>query len=406
MDSKETALTAFDALLSNKLRTSLAILGIVIGIAAVVSLIALGQGAQTSVTQRIASTGSNLLTISPGQSNQRGVQGGSGSANTLTLEDAQAIAANKSLTTVAAVSAEVSQSYQITQGRNNTNSRTTGVLPGYRTTSNLTLASGSFITDKQVAGLEKVVVLGSTVANDLFGGGTAVGQTVQIKRIPFRVIGITAPKGGGGFGSPDDSVFVPVTTAQKLLVGSDNVNSISITATSADVMNQTMDSVGYFLLRRHTLSTPQEADFSIRSQADLLSAITETTSTFTNLLSGIAAISLLVGGIGIMNIMLVTITERTREIGIRKAIGAKKKDILLQFLLESVVLTLAGGAIGVVMGLGISLIAGQLLNIPPALSLYGPLLAFGVSSAIGVVFGYYPARRAAQLQPIEALRYE
>ncbi|MEK7499847.1 MAG: ABC transporter permease, partial [Patescibacteria group bacterium] len=189
MDSKETALTAFDALLSNKLRTSLAILGIVIGIAAVVALIALGQGAQTSVTERIASTGSNLLTISPGQSNQRGVQGGSGSANTLTIEDAQAIAANKSLTTIAAVSAEVSQSYQITQGRNNTNSRTTGVLPGYSTTSNITLASGSFITDKQVTGLEKVVVLGSTVANDLFGGGTAVGQTVQIKRIPFRVIG-------------------------------------------------------------------------------------------------------------------------------------------------------------------------------------------------------------------------
>ncbi len=406
MDLKETALTAFDALLSNKLRTSLAILGIVIGIAAVVALIALGQGAQTSVTDRIASTGSNLLTITSGQSNQRGIQGGSGSANTLTLEDAQAIATNLSLTTVAAVSAEVSQSYQITQGRNNTNSRITGVLPDYRTTSNLTIASGSFITDKQVAGLEKVAVLGSTVADDLFGTGNAVGQTVQIKRIPFRVIGVTATKGGGGFGSPDDSVFVPVTTAQKLLVGTDYVNTISITATNADVMTQTMDSVGYFLLRRHKLSTPQEADFSIRSQADLLSAITATTSTFTNLLSGIAAISLLVGGIGIMNIMLVTITERTREIGIRKAIGAKKKDILLQFLLESVVLTLSGGAIGVILGLSISTLAGRLLNIPPALSAYGPLLAFGVSSAIGIIFGYYPARRAAQLQPIVALRHE
>lgn len=406
MDLKETALTALDALLSNKLRTGLAILGIVIGIASVVALIALGQGTQAAVTERIAATGSNLLTITSGSSNRRGVQGEAGSANTLTLEDAQAIAGNRSLTTVAAVSAEVSQNYQITRGRNNNNARTTGVLPDYRTTSNITLAAGTFITDKNVAGLEKVAVLGANAAQGLFGTGKAVGETIQIKRLPFRVIGVAAAKGGGGFGSPDDGVFVPITTAQKLLVGTDHVNSISVAATSAETMNQTMDSVGYFLLRRHNLSDPQKADFNIRSQADLLAAITETTNTFTNLLSGIAAISLLVGGIGIMNIMLVTITERTREIGIRKAIGAKKKDILLQFLLESVVLTLAGGAIGVLLGLSVSLLAGRLLNIPAVLSLYGPLLAFGVSSAIGIVFGYYPARRAALLQPINALRYE
>lgn len=406
MDLKETALTSFDALLSNKLRTSLAVLGIVIGIAAVVALIALGQGAQTSVTDRIAATGSNLLTITSGQTSQRGIQGGAGSANTLTLDDAQAIAANQSLRTVAAVSAEVSRGYQITQGRNNINTRVTGILPDYRTTSNLTLASGSFITDTHVNGLERVAVLGPNVVTDLFGGGTAVGQSIQINRIPFRVIGVTAEKGGGGFGSPDDIVFVPITTAQKILVGTDYVNTISVAATSAEVMDQTMDEVGMFLLRRHRLSNPEDADFSIRSQADLISAVTEATGTLTNLLSGIAAISLLVGGIGIMNIMLVTITERTREIGIRKAIGAKKKDILLQFLLESVVLTLAGGTIGVLLGFGISMLAGRLLNIPPALSLYGPLLAFGVSSAIGIVFGYYPARRAALLQPIVALRYE
>ena len=406
MDLRETAITAFDALLSNKLRTGLATLGIVIGIAAVVALIALGQGAQASVTEQIASTGSNLLTITSGAANQHGIQGARGSANTLTLKDAQAIAANQSLTTVAAVSAEVSQNYQVTQGRNNTNARTTGVLPDYRITSNLTLASGSFITDKHVAGLEKVAVLGSNVAQELFGSGNVVGQTVQIKRIPFRVISVTETKGGGGFGSPDDSVFVPVTTAQKLLVGTDYVDSISVTATSAETMNQTMDSVGYFLLRRHNLPTPQQADFSIRSQADLLSAITATTSTFTNLLSGIAAISLLVGGIGIMNIMLVTITERTHEIGIRKAIGAKRRDILLQFLFESAVLTITGGIFGILLGLGISLLAGRLLGLSASLSLYGPLLAFSVSSTIGIVFGYYPARRAAMLQPIVALRYE
>lgn len=406
MDLKETIATSLDALLSNKLRTGLAILGIVIGIAAVVALIALGQGAQASVTERIASTGSNLLTITSSSSNQRGIQGATGSANTLTLADAQAIASNTSLTTVAAVSAEVSRNFQITQGRNNTNARVSGTLPDYHRTSNLTLASGTFFTNKQVTGSEKVVVLGSNVAQKLFGSGTAVGEQIQINRIPFRVIGVTAAKGGGGFGSPDDSVFIPITTAQKLLMGTEYVNTISVAATSAEAMTHTMDTVGYFLLRRHHLPTPEQADFSIRSQADLLSAITATTSTFTNLLSGIAAISLLVGGIGIMNIMLVTITERTREIGIRKAIGAKKKDILLQFLLESVVLTLAGGAIGVLLGLGISTLAGRLLSIPAAISLYGPLLAFGVSSAIGIVFGYYPARRAASLQPIVALRYE
>lgn len=407
MDYKETTITAFDALLSNKLRTGLAMLGIVIGIAAVVGLIALGQGTQKSVTDRISSVGSNLLTISPGVVNDRGgVRGAAGSANTLTLEDAKAIDANESFTTVLAVSAEVSRSFQVTQGRNNANVRVTGVMPGYQVASNISVQSGSFIADSNVNGLDKVAVLGPNVVEDLFGNSEAVGQTVQINRIPFRVIGVAQAKGGGGFGSPDDGVFVPVTTAQKLLVGSSYVNSISVAATSAETMDQTMDEVGMFLLRRHRIASPEQADFSIRSQADLLDAVTETTGTFTNLLSGIAAISLLVGGIGIMNIMLVTITERTREIGIRKAIGAKRKDILLQFLFESAVLTITGGILGILLGLGISVLAGSLLNIPTAFSMYGPLLAFSVSTIIGVVFGYYPARRAAMLQPTIALRYE
>ncbi len=408
MDIRETMSTAFDALWGSKLRTSLAILGIVIGIAAVVGLISLGEGAQAQVTERISSIGSNLLTISPRAANEgRGVQGAAGSGDTLTLDDAQAIAANKSLTTVHAVSAEVSRNYQVTQGRNNANARATGVLPGYVITSNITMQSGTFITDRSIAGIEKVAVLGPNVVTDLFGtSSTVLGQTIQINRIPFKVIGVTQTKGGGGFGSSDDSIFVPITTAQKLLVGTSFVNSISITATSAETMDQTMDEVGMFLLRRHHLSDPAAADFTIRSQADLLSAVTATTSTFTNLLSGIAAISLLVGGIGIMNIMLVTITERTREIGIRKAIGAKKKDILLQFLFESVVLTVIGGIFGILLGFGISLLASQLLSLNASYSLYGPLLAFTVSTAIGIIFGYYPARRAAQLQPIVALRYE
>lgn len=406
MDLKETIITAFDALLANKLRTGLAILGIVIGIAAVVSLISLGQGTQNSVTDRITSIGSNLLTISPGSSSQGGIRGGAGSARTLTLEDAQAIAENDSLTTVQAVSAEVSQNYQVTAGRNNTNSRVSGVLPDHVTTASITMETGSFITERHVSSMSSVAVLGPNVVEDLFGGGAAVGQTIKINNLPFTVIGVTQAKGGGGFGSTDDSVFVPIATAQKLLVGTEHVNSISVTATSGEVMDQTMDEIGWFLLRRHGLRNPQDADFSIRSQADLLETLTETTSTFTNLLAGIAAISLLVGGIGIMNIMLVTITERTREIGIRKAIGAKRKDILLQFLLESVVLTIAGGVLGILVGVGISLAARNFFGLSTALSVSAPLLAFSVSSAIGIIFGYYPAQRAARLQPIVALRYE
>jgi putative ABC transport system permease protein len=406
MDLKETISTAFDALLSNKLRTSLAILGIVIGIGAVVALIMLGQGAQASVTSRISSLGSNLLTIQSTATNQGGIRGATGSASTLTLADAEGILKSSSITTVAAVSAEVSRNYQITHSRQNTNARVTGTLPAYMTIHNDTLAQGNFFTESDVHSVAKNAVLGATVATDLFGGANAVGQTIQINHLPFRVVGVLASKGGSSFFSEDDLVFVPVTTAQKQLIGTDFIQSISVQAKSADVMTQATDQIGYFLLARHHVRTPEQADFSIRSQADILSAATAATSTFTSLLSGIAAISLLVGGIGIMNIMLVTITERTREIGIRKAIGGKRKDILLQFLLESIVLTLVGGILGILLGFGLSLLAGRFLSLTPAFSLYAPLLAFGVSSGIGIVFGYYPARRAAQMQPIEALRYE
>ncbi len=406
MDLKETLLTAFDALLSNKLRTGLAILGIVIGIGAVVALIMLGQGAQQAVTNSINSLGSNLLTVQSAATNQGGVRGATGSASTLTLDDAQAIAKAPTITTVDAVSAETSRNFQITHARANTNARVTGVLPAYAKIHNNTMSEGSFITEKDVTGLAKVAVLGPNIVTDLFNGATAVGQTMQINRIPFRVIGVLATKGGTGFFSEDDSVIIPITTAQKQLIGTDFVQTISIGAKSATVMNQATDQVGYFLLSRHHIRTPDQADFSIRSQADILNSATTATSTFTSLLSGIAAISLLVGGIGIMNIMLVTITERTREIGIRKAIGGKRKDILRQFLMEAVVLTLVGGALGVLLGFGLSLLVGRLLNISPAFSLYAPLLAFSVSTGIGIIFGYYPARRAAVMQPIEALRYE
>jgi len=406
MDLRETTATSFEALVSNKLRTGLAILGIVIGIGAVVALITLGKGAQDSVTKSISALGSNLLTVQPGATNTRGVQGAGGSSTTLTLDDAKALTNNPSITAVSAVSAEVSRNFQVTNGRNNGNYRTMGVLPTYAQIRNNTIAQGSFITPEQVTSMAKVAVIGPNVSTELFNGAEPIGQSISIKQIEFRVVGVTNSKGGNGFFSEDDVIYVPITTAQKILLGTKSVQSISIEAKSADDMITATNQVGFVLLARHHIATPEKADFSIRSQADILGAATTATSTLTGLLSGIAAISLLVGGIGIMNVMLVTITERTREIGIRKAIGAKRKDILTQFLIESIVLTASGGIIGIILGFILSYIAGRFINISISISYFAPLLAFSVSGAIGLIFGYYPARRAALMQPIVALRYE
>lgn len=407
MDFKETTATAFEALLSNKLRTGLAILGIVIGIGAVVALITLGKGAQKSVTDSISSLGSNLLTISPGATNQGGIRGASGSRSSLTLDDVKAISNNlSSLTAIQNVSAETSQNFQATHSRNNTNVRVSGVTPSYSAVNNISMSSGSFITEQQNDNMSKVAVIGPTVAEDLFGTDNPVSQTIKINQQEFLVTGVTTSKGGGGFMNQDELIYIPITTAQKVLMGTNYVQTISVSAKSAELMDDATDQVGYFLLRRHRIDSPEKADFSIRSQADILSTATETTSTLTGLLSGIAAISLLVGGIGIMNVMLVTITERTREIGIRKAIGAKRKDILAQFLIEAIVLTVSGGILGIVLGFALSYVGGIFLSIPMVLSFFAPLLAFSVSGGIGLIFGYYPARRAALLQPIVALRYE
>lgn len=406
MELKETTLTSFEALLSNKLRTGLAILGIVIGIGAVVALITLGKGAQDSVTKSISSLGSNLLTVQPGSTNTRGVQSAGGSSATLTLDDAKALIGNPGITAINAVSAEVSRNFQATFGRNNGNYRTMGVLPSYAKIHNDSIAQGSFITQSHVDSIAKVAVIGSNVASELFNDNDPLGQIIKLKQLDFRVVGVTNSKGGNGFFSEDDVIFVPITTAQQILLGTKSVQSISIEAKSADEMITATNQVGFILLSRHRIATPDKADFSIRSQADILGAATQATSTLTGLLSGIAAISLLVGGIGIMNVMLVTITERTREIGIRKAIGAKRKDILMQFLIESIVLTASGGIIGIILGFVLSYVAGRFINIPIGISYFAPLLAFSVSGAIGLIFGYYPARRAALMQPIVALRYE
>jgi putative ABC transport system permease protein len=292
-------------------------------------------------------------------------------------------------------------------GRNNTNTQISGVTPEYQAVRNIDLASGLFISEAHLTGMAKVAVLGSQTATDLFGEGIdPVGQSLRINGISFNVIGLAESKGGSGPMNQDDRVYVPLTTAQKLLFGVDHLSSIYIEAASENLMSQARDEVGYFLLSQHKITDPFQADFSIMSQEDILGTVSEVTGTFTTLLAGIAAISLIVGGIGIMNIMLVTVTERTREIGLRKALGAKRKWITTQFLLEAVIITFAGGLIGIFVGTGTSFLISNSMGLPPTLSMSSILLAFGVSTGIGILFGWYPAQKAAKLAPIDALRYE
>ena len=407
MDYKEIISEALSTLTLNKMRTGLAILGIIIGIGSVIALISLGQSSQKSVESSIQSLGSNLLTISPRGQAIGGVQRAAGSGTTLTLEDAKAIASSSQITTVKSVSPEYSNRSQVTAGRNNTNTQITGVYPQYNEIRKVSIAKGSFISERDVEGVTKVAVIGPQAAEDLFGEGVdPVGQNIRINGQSFRIIGMTVAKGGQGFNNADDAIYIPLSTAQKQLFGVNHLSSIAVEAKSEDVMTAAQNEIGYFLLARHKLSDPTNADFMIFSQEDILSTASSVTGTFTALLSGIAAISLLVGGIGIMNIMLVTVTERTREIGLRKALGAKKKVIITQFLIEAILLTFTGGIIGMLLGIGISYVLSKSLNLPFSISATSVSLAIGVSGAIGIVFGLYPARKAASLQPIEALRYE
>lgn len=407
MDFQETLLTSFEALTLNKTRTALAVLGIVIGIAAVIALMSLGEGSQKSVSSQIESLGSNLLTVSPGAQMTGGVRGQAGSMQSLTYDDAKAIINSSEITAIEAVSAEVSRYTQVTAGRSNTNTRVTGVMPDYAQIRKIDLESGAFISQYDLQSQSKAAVLGPQVVTDLFGeGSNPVGESVRINKISFRVVGVTKAKGGTGFLSQDDIIYIPLTTAQKQIFGQEYVNSISLAAKSEKLMEQAKNEVTSLLLIRHNIADPAAADFSISTQEDIIGTMTQVTSTFTTLLSGIAAISLLVGGIGIMNIMLVSVIERTREIGLRKALGAKKKDVILQFLTESVILTGAGGVLGIILGTLISLILVKVIGVPRAFSYPSYVLAFGVSAVIGIVFGFYPAYKAAKLSPIEALRYE
>jgi len=395
------------ALFANKTRSILTILGIVIGIGSVITMISIGQGAQSSIQSSIQSIGSNLVMIMPGA--QRGpgyqVSSGRGSAQTLKQTDADAI--KQEITLAKAVAPELSGRYQVTAKGTNTNTSIIGTTAAYPTVRNVEIAEGLFISDQNVINLSKVAVIGPTVSEDLFGINTdPIGQTIRINKINFKVIGVTKEKGGSGFSSQDDMIFIPLSTAQRFLSGGDYVTTISVQAVNQNSMTEMQNEITALLLSRHNISDSSLADFSIMNQADIIESASSITNTLTMLLGSIAGISLIVGGIGIMNMMLTTVTERTREIGLRKAVGAKRKDINLQFLTESVMLTFIGGAIGIFLGWLASLVISQFGITNTKVSLLSVILAFGVSAAIGIIFGYYPARRAAGLNPIEALRYE
>jgi len=397
----------YAALSANKVRSGLTILGIVIGISSVIAMVSIGTGASNTISSSIEALGSNLIQITPGAQRTQGfgVSTGRGGAKTLTNEDAEAIATE--IVDVEAVDSQVSGRYQITAKGTNTNTSVTGVTANYLQIRNVAVEEGSFISDTQNNSAAKVAVLGPTTRDDLFGEGSdAVGQSIRINGMEFKVVGITVVKGGSGFQNQDDVVYIPTKSAQRYLSGDQYLTTIAVQAATPAAMIQVQADITSLLLERHKISDATLADFSVLNQNDILSSASSITSTLTYLLAAIGGISLVVGGIGIMNMMLTTVTERTREIGLRKAIGARASDIRYQFLAEAVVLTIIGGVVGILFGWLISFIVNLTGLVTTSVSIPSVLIAFGVSAITGIVFGYYPARRAAALNPIEALRYE
>ena len=414
MSLLSTLMTALSSLGANKLRAGLTLLGIVIGVAAVIALMAIGRGAQQAVTSRIESLGTNLLFVRPGAASQGGIFGGQGSASTLTLEDAYSLLDPELAPSVKAVAPELRTSAQLVAGRENTFTQVIGVTPEYEFVRNFPVASGQFISPVHVRNNSQVIVLGSQVAETLFGFRDPVGQNVRVNGRQFAVIGVLESQGGGALGIFDDQVLVPITTgyfrlaSQRTTQGGISVQTVNVEVTDTGAMDETLQDIATVLRLRHRITG--EDDFTVSSQQETIETLEETTETFVIFLGAIAGISLLVGGIGVMNIMLVSVTERTREIGIRKAMGAKRRDILLQFVSEATLLSLGGGGAGVLLGLAVSkVLDGRSLlgqDFQTVFSGEIAILALTVSAAIGLFFGIYPAMRAARLHPIDALRYE
>ncbi|WP_139488689.1 ABC transporter permease [Brevibacillus dissolubilis] len=405
MNFLECVRISFRSIKTNTLRSFLTMLGIIIGVSAVITMVSIGEGASANVASQINGLGSNLLIVTSGQARQGNISLGAGSMQSLNLEDAVAISQQSS---VAGVAPSVNTRGQVVWHNNNYSTSLEGTTEAYPDVRNVEVQQGRFFNRFEVEGKSNVAVVGPEVVNSLFGSYYAnpIGETIQINQIPFEVIGVLKSQGSSGMTNNDDKIVVPITTAMNRLIGRPNVGTIYVSAKSADNMLQAQFDIQNTLRAEHGLKPSQDNDFQIRSQSDILSTAQGVTSVMTTLLSGIAAISLVVGGIGIMNIMLVSVTERTREIGIRKAIGATRRDIMQQFLIESVTLCLLGGIAGVLIGILMSKLLTSFAGIATSLSVEPMLYAFLSSMLVGVVFGVYPARKAASLKPIDALRYE
>jgi putative ABC transport system permease protein len=394
---------AFGRLGTGRLRTALTMLGVVIGVASVVALVAVGQGATSGISSRLQGLGTNLLTVNAGASFSGLTRGAAGSSTTLKLADADAL---RSLAGVQAVAPELSTQKFVVAGIKNTTTTVIGTTADYTTVRAHTIWQGSFLTPASVDAGIRIAVLGATTADDLGLGASAIGTDIAIGGLPFRVVGILQPKGGTGFASPDDQILVPVSTARVLFIGGESVRSVGVSVATPEQMTTVTAEITAALRERHGLTGTAADDFTIQNQDQLLATVSSVSTLLTVLLAGIASISLIVGGIGIMNIMLVSVRERTREIGIRKAIGARGRDILAQFLIEALVLSLAGGFFGIVIGLAISALIGVIAGWGFIFSPLTILAAVGFSLVVGIVFGVWPASQAARLDPVVALRYE
>ena len=398
---------AFRALVRNKMRAALTMLGIIIGVSAVIAMVSIGQGASASVQAQIDSIGTNLLFVSAGAQNVGGVRSGTGDTgtNTLTVEDLDAI--KREVPSVSMVTPSVNTRAQLIAGNMNWNTSLQGVSEQYPDIRKWAIQSGSFFTDADVRTAARVIVIGQTLADTLYAGSDPVGQTIRVSNLPFRVVGVMAAKGQDPQGrDQDDIAFAPYTTVQKKVLGRDRVQIAYVSAISQDATYTAQSQITDLLRQRHKLTASEPDDFTVRNMTDIAEAANETSRTMTILLACIAGVSLLVGGIGIMNIMLVSVTERTREIGIRMAIGARSSAVRSQFLIESIVLSLTGGTVGILLGIGLSLAIPAMLGWPTLVSMMAIVGSVIFSAAVGIFFGYYPARKAAALDPIEALRYE
>lgn len=402
---KECFLMAFTALYANKLRSLLTMLGIIIGVGAVIAMVSVGMGIRSNVQESIASLGSNMLIISPGSSNRSGPRGAAGSKTNLKYEDAKAI--ESKVKYIDYVSPMASGNYQIVNGNQNWNTSVQGVTPGYLDIKSLSVQSGSFISQDNMNKRDRVAVIGATVAENLFGTENPVGKKIRVNNQPFRVIGLLESKGQSSMGQDqDDVVIIPLTTAQERVLGITYVNAINVQVSDAKYMDQVQEDIETLLRQRHKITAGKEDDFHVRNLTSLMETMTQTTTMITLLLGSVAGISLIVGGIGIMNIMMVSVTERTREIGIRKALGATFSNIMMQFLIESVVIGVIGGIIGIFIGCGLSMAIASFGGFTTVITWAPIVVSFTFSVGIGLLFGILPARKAARLDPIDALRYE